>query len=135
MSGYQVLELFKKNKFHYALVVDEFGLTKGMITMDDVMDALIGDHTELDQEEYQIYQRDEQSWLIDGQYPLVDFVKEFDINIEDSILQKYTTVAGLLMHKIGTIPAIGALCTIDDFTFEVIDKDGQRIDKILLTSV
>lgn len=134
MTGYQVLGLFKKNKFHYALVVDEFGLTKGMITMDDVMDALIGDHTELDQEEYQIYRRDEHSWLIDGQYPLVDFVKEFDLYIEESIFQKYTTVAGLLMHKMETVPAIGAVFTIDDFTFEVIDKDGQRIDKILLTT-
>ncbi len=134
MTGYQVLGLFKKNKFHYALVVDEFGLTKGMITMDDVMDALIGDHTELDQEEYRIYRRDEHSWLIDGQYPLVDFVKEFDLYIEDSIVQKYTTVAGLLMHKMETVPAIGAVFTIDDFTFEVIDKDGQRIDKILLTT-
>lgn len=133
MSAYQVLELFKKNKLHYALVVDEFGLTKGMITMDDVMDALIGDYTELDQEEYQMYQRDDKSWLIDGQYPLVDFVKAFDIKIEENIVQKYTTVAGLLIHKMETIPGVGAVITIDNFRFEVMDKDGQRIDKLLLT--
>lgn len=131
--AYKVLENFKKEKMHYGIVVDEFGTTQGIVTMDDVVDALVGDVTENDQNEYQLTQRDENSWLVDGQYSIVNFVKYFGIELKENYQSKYTTVAGLIIYKSNTLPEIGQKLIIDDYVLEIIDKDGQRIDKIMVT--
>lgn len=133
--GYKLLEIFKKEKIHYAIVVDEYGSTKGLITMDDLVDALVGDVSDDDQSEYQITQRDEDSWFIDGQYPVVEFLKFFDIPLDKTINQDYVTVAGLIISKFKGLPEIGDKVRFRDFELEVLDKDGQRIDKILATKV
>ncbi|OOG74904.1 hemolysin family protein [Algoriphagus sp. A40] len=132
--AYQVLELFKKEKMHYGIVIDEYGSTMGIVSMDDVIDALVGDASESDHEEYQITQRDETSWLVDGQFAIIDFVKYFDLNI---LLKTkgFTTVAGLMIHKSASIPEVGDKVIIEDLQLEVVDKDGQRIDKIMVTRV
>jgi putative hemolysin len=132
-DAYKVLEEFKKEKMHYGIVVDEFGTTQGIVTMDDVVDALVGDVTENDQDEYQLTQRDENTWLVDGQYSLIDFIKYFDIELRENYQSKYTTVAGLLIYNNSTLPEIGQKLVIDNYELEIIDKDGQRIDKILVT--
>jgi putative hemolysin len=131
--AYKVLETFKKEKMHYGIVVDEFGTTQGIVTMDDVVDALIGDVTEIDQEEYQLTKRDENTWLVDGQYSIIDFVKFFDLELTEDYQSKYTTVAGLIIFNNDTLPEIGQKLLIDNYELEIIDKDGRRIDKILVT--
>lgn len=131
--AYKVLELFKKEKMHYGIVVDEYGTTIGIVTMDDVVDALIGEVTENDQDEYQITQRNENSWFVDGQYSIFDFVKYFDIELDENYQNKFTTVAGLVIYKNNTLPEIGEKFDFDKYELEIIDKDGQRIDKILVT--
>lgn len=131
--AYKVLESFKKEKMHYGIVLNEYGTTQGIVTMDDVLDALVGDVTEYDQEEYQIIQRDENSWLVDGQYSIIDFIKYFDIELKENYQSKYTTVAGLIIYNNNTLPEIGHKISIDNYELEVIDKDGQRIDKIMIT--
>jgi putative hemolysin len=131
--AYKVLELFKNEKTHYGIVVDEFGSTKGMVTMDDVVDALVGDATEMDQDEYQLVQRDDSSWLVDGQYSAIEFVKYFKLDPGEDYLEKYTTVAGMILYNYSKIPDVGEKYSIDDLELEIIDKDGQRIDKILVT--
>jgi putative hemolysin len=128
-----VLETFKKEKMHYGIVVDEFGITQGIVTMDDVVDALVGDVTENDQDEYQLTQRDENSWLVDGQYSIIDFVKYFDIELNENYQSKYTTVAGLIIYNNITLPEVGQKLVIDNYELEIIDKDGHRIDKIMVT--
>jgi putative hemolysin len=133
--AYRVLELFKKEKMHYGIVVDEYGTTLGIVTMDDVVDAIVGDVTEQDQDEYQITQRDEHSWLVDGQYAIIDFIKYFDIQLEDEERHNFTTVAGLIINKTNTLPKVGDTCIIPPYTLEIIDKDGQRIDKVLVTKM
>lgn len=132
--AYQVLELFKKEKMHYGIVIDEYGSTMGIVSMDDMIDALVGDASEFDHEEYQIIQRDENSWLVDGQFAIIDFVKYFGLNI---LLKTkgFTTVAGLMIHKSASIPEVGDKVTVENLQLEVVDKDGQRIDKILVTRV
>lgn len=132
-TAYKVLEIFKEEKLHYGIVVDEYGTIQGMVTMDDVMDALIGDATERNQEEYQITERDEKSWFVDGQFPVIEFAKYFDIQLTDEQHNKFTTVAGLIIHKTNEVPKIGDKIRIDNFELEVIDKDRQKIDKILVT--
>ena len=131
--AYMVLEVFKKEKMHYGIVVDEFGSTQGIVTMDDVVDALVGDVTENDQDEYQIIQRNENTWLVDGQYSIIDFIKYFAIDLEEVYQLNCRTVGGLLIYNNNTLPEIGQKLEIDNYLLEIIDKDGQRIDKILVT--
>lgn len=131
--AYKILELFKKHKMHYAIVVDEYGSTVGMVTMDDVVDALVGDVSDEDQEEYEIIQRDENSWLVDGQYSVIEFVKYFKLDMDYNANQTFTTVAGLIIYKSNKLPDVGEKIYIEDFVLEVIDKDRQRIDKVLVT--
>lgn len=131
--AYRVLEMFKKAKMHYGIVVDEFGTTQGIVTMDDVVDALVGDVTENEHDEYELTQRDDNSWLVDGQYSIIDFIKYFDIDLKDDFQSKYTTVAGLIINNSSSFPAVGQKVMIENYELEIIDKDGQRIDKILVT--
>lgn len=131
--AYKVLEIFKKEKMHYGIVVDEYGSTVGMVTLDDVVDALVGDMTENDQYEFQITQRDENSWLVDGQYSFIEFLKHFDLNIDVSKQYKFTTIAGLLIHTDHSLPNVGDKFQFENYEIEIVDKDGQRIDKIIVT--
>lgn len=134
MFAYQALELFKAQRLHYGLVIDEYGVTVGIVTMDDVVDALVGDATELDQNEYQIVQRDEDSWLVDGQYSIIDFEKFFDLEISYKN-KSFTTLAGLILSKSAYIPNVGDSVIVQNLKLEVVDKDGQRIDKVLVSRV
>src|SRR5690606_32741045 len=98
----------------------------------DFIDALVGDATEIEQEEYQITVRDENTWLVDGQYSAIEFIKYFDIELQEDFQIKFTTVAGLLIHINNTLPNLGDKFEIGNYELEVIDKDGQRIDTILV---
>jgi putative hemolysin len=132
-SAYKVLELFKKEKLHYGIVVDEYGTVQGIVTMDDVVDALIGNVTEMDQEEYQITERNENSWLVDGQYSVAEFIKFFDLHLDFEVNDRFNTVAGLIINQSSTLPKVGDKITFDHYILEIVDKDGQRIDKVLVT--
>ncbi|MFM7006035.1 MAG: hemolysin family protein [Flavobacteriales bacterium] len=131
-SAYHVLEAFKKEGNHYGIVVDEYGSVEGIVTMDDMLDALVGEATEQYQNEYKIIQRDDNSWLVDGQYSVFDFEKYFDISVTNEDDQ-FSTVAGLFIAQLNEIPEVGASLVIDQLKLEVIDKDGPRIDKLLVT--
>lgn len=131
--AYSLLERFKTERMHYAIVVDEYGSTKGIVTMDDVVDALIGDVTEHNQNEYQITIRDENSWFVDGQYSFTEFLHYFDIELEEELDGNFVTIAGFFIYKFNNLPNIGDKLNIDSYRLEIIDKDGQRIDKILVT--
>jgi putative hemolysin len=134
MFAYQALESFKAHRLHYGLVIDEYGVTVGMVTMDDVVDALVGESTEMDQTDYEIVEREDGSWLIDGQYSLIDFEKFFDFDISYQN-KNFTTLAGLILHQSGYIPNVGDTVIVEKLKLEVIDKDGQRIDKVLVSRV
>lgn len=133
MPAYQVLERFKESKIHYAFVLDEYGSVQGMVTMDDIMDALIGDVTEYNQHEYQIVQRNDTSWLADGAFPFFEFLNFFNLPNAGNKGGEYNTIAGLILHKLGYLPTIGEKVSWNDFELEVMDMDGPKIDKILIT--
>ncbi len=130
--AYKVLETFKTRKIHYAIVVDEYGSVQGMVAMDDVLDALLGDATEYNQEEYSIVARDDKSWLADGQYPFFEFLHYFDIAAEAP--GDYNTLGGLILDLLNHIPEPGEKVTWQNFQFEVMDMDGPRIDKLLIST-
>jgi putative hemolysin len=132
-NAYAILEKFKKEKNHFGVIIDEYGGTIGIITMDDVLDALVGHATEANQTEYSIVQRSENSWLVDGFFNLKEFEAYFELSIDEEIKENYTTLSGFIIHQGKTIPNVGYSITIENLTLEVIDKDGQQIDKILVT--
>lgn len=130
-SAYQALEQFKQTNVHYALVIDEYGSTQGILTMSDILEALVGDISEFYGEEFVFQQRDEKSWMIDGQYPLPDFLTRF--GMEDYIKDyEVNTVGGLIMHELGRIPKQSEKIEWANFEFEIVDMDGPTIDKILI---
>ncbi|MCF8448672.1 MAG: hemolysin family protein [Taibaiella sp.] len=130
-AAYHVLEKFREARFHLAVIVDEYGAVLGIITMDDVLDALVGDVSEYDNAEYQITRRDDNSWLADAQYPFFELLRYFDMNEED-VEGDYNTIAGLILDKLDKIPKTGDKLEWNGFEFEVIDMDGLRIDKLMI---
>ncbi|HEY8896920.1 MAG TPA: hemolysin family protein [Niastella sp.] len=131
--AYKVLERFKESKIHYAFVLDEYGSVQGMVSMDDILDALIGDVTEYNQEEYQIIKRDDKSWLADGAYPFFEFLNYFNVQEGEYEEGDYNTVAGLILHQLSYIPKAGEVVSWNGFEFEILDMDGPKIDKVLIT--
>ena len=133
-TAYQILEKFKQAKTHSCFIVDEYGALQGMVTLNDILEALVGDMPETGQEEYEIKLRGDGSFLVDGQLPFYDFMQYFDkLEWIDTEEMEYDTLAGFLLHQLERIPLTGEVLDWKDFTFEVVDMDGHRIDKVLVT--
>ena len=133
-TAYQLLEKFKGTGIHSAFIVNEYGTLEGMITLNDILEAIIGDVPQTGQEEYEIIKRDDESFLVDAQIQFYDFLTYFaraDWMNEGE--HQFDTLAGFVLHELEHIPVTGEKFEWRDFTFEIIDMDGQRIDKILLT--
>jgi putative hemolysin len=133
-SVYKALENFKKSKVHYALVTDEYGVFQGIITLNDILEALVGDASDFDEDEYQLLAREDGTWLVDGLYSLHDFLTYFDM---DELTNDYevTTVSGLIMTELGNIPKTGEKLIWNKFVIEVIDMDGVKIDKVIVKTL
>ena len=129
--AYKALEHFKTSKIHYALVTDEHGVFQGMITLNDILEALVGDASDFYQEEFQLVAREDGTWLVDGHYSLHDFLTYFEM---DDYLSDYevTTLSGLIITELAAIPKEGQKLIWNKLEFEVIDMDGVKIDKILV---
>jgi putative hemolysin len=133
-SAYQVMEKLKASKNYSSFIVDEYGSILGMITLNDIMEAIIGDMPEQDVDDYEIIKRDDGSFLVDAQIPFYDFLSRFEktewLNEEE---QQYDTLAGCILHELERIPHTGDKLMWKDFQIEIIDMDGHRIDKVLVT--
>ncbi len=133
MNAYSALEKFKESKIHQGLVVDEYGSLVGIVTINDVFDALVGDISEDDgQISYEMFERADGSWLIDGQYAWDDFLKEFDMDDDGHVSEGFHTISGFILHELGHLPTTGEITKWNGFVFEIVDMDGMRIDKILI---
>ena len=133
-SAYKALENFKKSKVHYAFVMDEFGIFQGIITLNDILEALVGDASDFDDDEYQLIANEDSTWLIDGSYSLHDFLTYFDL---DELTSDYevTTVSGFIITELGNIPKRGATLIWQKFELEVIAMDGVKIEKIKMKAI
>jgi putative hemolysin len=135
--AYQALEKFKEQRVYYGIIVDEYGGTLGVVTMHDIMDALVGDISEDIEEASEIVRRDDGSYLIDAQLPFDDFIQYFNINIQESERRElvgFNTLGGFVLHVLENIPQTGEKFNWRKFEFEVIDMDRSRIDKLLVTN-
>lgn len=133
-SAYKALENFRKSKVHYALVTNEYGQVIGIVTMDDILKALVGDISELNNDDYQLLEREDGTYLVDGQYPLSEFFLYFDLDM-DKTFRNVNTVAGLILHEIHHLPVVGEKTKWRDFEFEVVDMDNTKIDKLLVRRI
>jgi putative hemolysin len=132
-SAYQVLEKIKQTKIHYAFIVDEYGSLLGMITVKDILNAIVGEMPEEEDDEYVIVERQDGSYLIDGQIQFYDFLTKFDKTIWiNEGENEFDTLAGFILHELKRIPTTGDTFEWRGFNFEIVDMDGQRIDKVLV---
>jgi putative hemolysin len=133
-TAYQVLEKFKATKVHHCFIVDEYGSVQGLITLNDILEAIVGDIPQPDEEEYEIVERHDGSFLADAQMPFYDFLSKFNkVEWMNEGEHNFDTLAGFMLHELQRIPHTGETMEWKGFTFEVIDMDAQRIDKILIT--
>jgi putative hemolysin len=124
------LEQFREKRFHYAIVVDEFGSVQGLITMDDILDALVGDVSEAGQEEYAMAAESVNSWLADGQYPFFEFLRMLDLDEAEFVNEDYSTLAGFLITQMDRIPQVGDALVWRGFRFEVLSMIGRKVEKL-----
>lgn len=129
-----VVERFKETHSKLAIVIDEYGGVEGLITVDDILTALVGDIPELgEQAEPDAIQRDDGSWLIDGMFGIDEFQELFDLrSLPPASGGYYQTVGGFVMAGLGHVPKPGDHFEWNDLRIEVIDMDGRRVDKVLV---
>lgn len=133
-SPYQVLEKFKQTQHHTCFIVDEYGTMQGLITLNDILEAIVGDIPQQDLTDYEVTEREDGSFLVDAQIPFYDFLSRFDkaawMNEGE---HEFDTLAGFILHELERIPHAGDKFDWKGFHFEIIDMDGHRIDKVLVT--
>jgi putative hemolysin len=132
-SAYKLLERFKEMKSHYAFIVDEYGTLQGIVTLNDILDAIVGEVPHLDEETYEIVERKDGSFLIDAQIPFYNFLSYFehtDYLNEDE--QQFDTLAGFILDELERIPQTGEQFEWHGYRFEIMDMDNNRIDKVLV---
>ncbi len=137
LPALRVLELFKQSGTHVALVIDEYGVIQGIVTLHDILEATVGDLPSAGiVADPDAVRREDGSWLIDALLPVEKFKDIFGIEIvSEEENNHYHTVAGFMLHHFGYIPSTGSHFEWAGWRFEVIDMDGQRIDKVLVTPV
>lgn len=133
-SAYQVLEFFKSTKAHYCFIVDEYGSVEGMITFFDILEAIVGDTPETGDEEYELVEREDGTYLVDGQLSFYDLLSRLNkIEWLGEGERDFDTVAGFILNEMQRIPATGDRMEWKGIRFEIVDMDGHRIDKVLIT--
>ncbi len=127
-----LIELFRRESVHFALVVDEYGTTQGVVTSTDVLEGIAGELPEEgEEEEARIVRRADGSYLVDGMLPIDEFEDHLglgDLKAEGD----FETVAGFVIDRLGRLPEVGDRLAREDMTIEVVDMDGLRIDKVLV---
>ncbi|MGE5657134.1 MAG: hemolysin family protein [Actinomycetota bacterium] len=133
-GGLKILELFKQSSTHFALVVDEYGVIQGLVTLNDILVELVGDIPSLeDRDEPQAVQREDGSWLLDGMLPVEEFFELFDLEeLPADERGNYHTMGGFVMTNLGRIPSATDCFEWNGLRLEVMDMDGNRVDKVLV---
>jgi len=133
-TPYQVLEKFKESHNHSCFIVDEYGSVQGLVTLNDILEAIVGDIPQPDVEDYEIIKRDDGTYLVDGQIPFYDFLTRFEkTEWMHEGEHDFDTIAGFILHELQKIPKPGDKLDWKGFRLEVMDMDGHRIDKILVS--
>ena len=137
MTVMKLLEQFKRTHLPMALVVDEFGDVEGLVSLTDVISSIVGDLPMEPGEEPSIVQREDGSWLFDGAIDLDTVLRtlEADSILSDEDRLHYHTLGGLAMFALGRVPKTGDIFERGDYKFEVVDMDGNRVDRVLVSRI
>jgi putative hemolysin len=137
VSALQVLESFKQSGKHIALVVDEYGGIEGLLTHHDILEAIAGDIPFSEKHsDPKAVQRQDGSWLLDGMLPVEEFKEIFHLeSLPGEKKDAYQTLGGFVFTQMGRIPSVAERFEWGSLRFEIVDMDGKRIDKVLVTSV
>jgi putative hemolysin len=133
MEVYSALEQMKISHNHFALIIDEFGVVQGIVTLKDIMEAIVGEIPE-PHEEPEIIKRQDGSYLIDGQCSFYNFLSYFKLG-DLYADNEYNTLGGLILEELGHIPHPGETLEWKNFKLEVVDMDGKRIDKVIVYKI
>jgi len=132
-TPYQLLERFKETKIHTCFIVDEYGTLLGLITLNDILEALVGDLPQPDMQDYEVTTREDGTFLVDAQIPFYDFLSKFEkTEWMHEGEHEFDTLAGFILHELERIPVTGEKFEWRGFAFEIVDMDGHRIDKVLV---
>lgn len=134
--AFKILNLFKTKKQYMGVVIDEYGGIKGMLTLHDLIEAIVGDLPDEDElDEQYIIPRSDNSWLIDGRTLVFELNQFFQKELIEDNAGHYTTVSGFMLDHLRKLPKSGDKVTYNGFHFEIVDMDGVRIDKILMDKI
>ncbi len=134
-SGLELLETFQSSHTLMAVVIDEFGSVEGLITINDLLEEIVGDLPSGGIVHQSFVVRDDGSMLMDGKLSVVDFKEILRItNLPDDEVGSYQTLAGFVLARLERLPIEGDKFTWESYEFEVIDMDGRRVDKVLVTN-
>jgi putative hemolysin len=134
LNGMDLLGHFRASGMQMVLVVDEYGEVQGLVTLQDVLEAVTGEFKPRDQKDAWAVQRDDGSWLLDGLIPIPELKDRLDWKaVPEEDKGRYHTLSGLMMWLLGRLPQTGDKTTWEGWTLEVVDLDGKRVDKVLAT--
>ncbi len=130
-SAFQVLEMFKTAQMHLALIIDEYGTIEGLVTTNDFLEAIAGEAAQMNAENSLIVRRDDGSYLIDAALPVDEFEDFFAVEVNED--GSFQTLAGLILAKLRHFPSVAESFEINGLRLEIVDMDGRRIDKVLVS--
>jgi putative hemolysin len=132
LTGLKLLEQFRETGMQVVFVVDEYGDVIGLITLQDLLQAVAGEFKPTDPKDVWAVQREDGSWLLDGMMPVLELKDTLALStLPDEVRAQYHTLSGMMMWLFGRVPSTGDQATWQDWTLEVVDLDGNRIDKVM----
>jgi putative hemolysin len=135
LTGMELLENFKNSGVQLAFIIDEYGEVQGIVTLQDVMEAITGEFKTHRAEDAWAVQREDGSWLLDGLIPVPELKDRLSLKgVPEEERGRYNTLSGMVMLLLGRLPQTTDRCEWENWTFEIIDIDGKRIDKVLATA-
>jgi putative hemolysin len=136
MAAFKLLEAFRSSHRHLALVLDEFGVVEGLVSVTDLLEGLVGALPGHESEAQGAFvQRDANSWLVEGSAAIDEVAEKFDLEPPAEEAGAYHTIAGFVMARLGRVPRTADAFDYASFRFEVVDMDGRRVDKVMVTRV
>ena len=132
LTGMELLEQFRASATHMVFVIDEYGEIQGLVTLQDVLEAVTGEFQPRNAEDAWSVQRDDGSWLLDGLIPLPELKDRLGLaTVPEEDRGRYHTLSGMMMWLLGRLPHTGDKAQWERWQFEVVDLDGKRVDKVL----
>jgi len=134
LSGMELLDHFRATSAELVFVVDEYGAVQGVITVRDVLEAITGEFSTPSAEDAWAVRRADGSWLMDGMIPVPEMKDRLEIReLPEEDRGRYNTLAGMIMLLLGRLPHTTDVVEWDGWRFEVVDLDGKRVDKVLVS--